>query len=187
MLDCLFCGEKKSHGMTSAFSNYKYMKQRLLNATQKIHKRILNVITADEDLKERLCSATDALMQKIKRIHPQNNNDQEIIANLFEIVGLLLGWDWGEVVRIPIYHQIEEDRRKILQRRANTKMVSGLWEFYHRRQLVLQMLREEKTYAQIALIFNLSESSVKQIEEARHIDQSFQEATKRKSITEGNR
>lgn len=178
-MDWFFHGERKSHGMASAFSNYAYMKRRLLSVTKKIHKRILNIATTDEDLKERLGIELDALSRKIKAIDPKNNNDQEIIANLFEIIGLLLGWDRGEFVRIPIFYQAEEERQKALFRRADTKMAPGLWEFYHRRQLVLQMLKDGKTYAQVALIFNIPEANVKQIEKARHIDGFYQEAAER--------
>lgn len=180
--DWFFSGKKKSHGMASAFSSYRYTKERLRSISRKLRRRISDVVTSDEDLKGCLICDLNSLDAMITEMHPKNHNDQDIIGKLFEIIGTLLGWGWdieGKFVRTPIYFQTAQERELVLRRRAKIRMPEGLWECYHRRQLVLQMRAEEKSYAQIALLLNATETSIKQIESAQHIVGFYSDALER--------
>ena len=175
MTDLAFTGiNNKSHGMASAFSHYTYFKKRCLSFTKKIKKRILNIITNDEILRERLLGEIELLEKQIKAISSMNNNDIEIIAYLFKLISYLLGWDFydGKFYRTPIYYQTQEEQEESLMRLSKLKTPSEIC--YRKRKIIKQLLSEDVPYPQIALILGITEANIKQLEKAEYIDKLYQ-------------
>lgn len=172
--------QRTPSGIAGAFAKPSYLKKRCLAFVKKIKKRINEVITGDEVFKEKLLDDIDSLEAKIKAISPKNNNDIDIIADLFRIIAYLLGWDNGEgtFFRTPIYYQTPEQQYESLKKRARLKQ--GFELSYKKREIIHRLLSEDIPYAQIALILNISESSVKRLKKANHVDEMYHKYLKRK-------
>jgi len=98
--------------MASAFCNYIYFKKRCRALIKKIKKRINEIITNDEPLREHLLNDLAFLDNEVKNISLKNHTEIEIIAYMFRIIANLLGWDnlEGKFYRTPIYYQTKDNR-----------------------------------------------------------------------------
>ena len=79
--------------------------------------RINDVVTNDILLNELLLGDLKVLKEKVKNISKKNFNEIDIIADLFRIIGHLLGWDCldGKFYRTPIFYQSKEKHPKLPQ------------------------------------------------------------------------
>ena len=170
---------KTSHGMASAYQNPRHFKDECLKIIGKIKKRIIQVVTNDEILKATLLDDLDNLKSDIKKI-VKENSEPHVIAVLLKLIAHLLGWDYfeGKFFRTPIFHQTEEQRHKSLEKAASLHVPSEV--LYRRRRLILKLRKEELNYQKIALILGMTDSSVKSLEEAKHIDKWYKEEIERK-------
>lgn len=169
-----------AHGMASAYSNPVYFKNQCLKFTKNIEKRINEIITNDELFREYLLSKIDALEGKLKKV-TKLNNEIDVIADLFQIIALLLGWghSGGKFFRTPIYYQTENQKENFLKFVAKQGVPSEV--VFWRRNIILQLRKENLTYQQIGLILSISDSCAKQLENAKHFDSWHEEEIKRKS------
>ena len=118
-----FCGiNSSSHGMASAYANPSFFKKECLRFLKKIRKRINEIVTNDEILRDILLMDVDHLESEIKKVIKENN-EIDIIGELFRMIAHLLGWAHfeGEFFRTPIFHQTEEQKTKSLQFLSRTK------------------------------------------------------------------
>jgi len=178
-----FFGVKKGpSGMASAFSNPSYLKKRCKTFLKKIRKRVDDIVTSDETLRLLLINDIHQLDKEFGRISRKNNNDIEIFAKFFMFIAHLLGWAHldGNLYRNLIYYQTEKQREEDLNKSAKLNLPYGLYEVYKRRQLVKQLLSEGNSYSAVALIMGLTASNVKYIENAKHIDELYQEILSRR-------
>ncbi len=180
-----FKGIKKcSSGMASAYANLLYVKKAYQTWLKLIYKRIEEVVTTDELLRMTLISDVEALQAEVAEIKRNSDNDLEIIASLFRLIAHLLGWDYlnGRFYRTPMFHQTTKQRTECLMYAAQTSLLpQGLFEVYHRRRLLKQLLSEGLSYARIALILGTSLESVKTLEKAEHVDKIYKEIEREKS------
>jgi hypothetical protein len=180
-----FYGEKKRpHGMASAFGNATYVKKTYCGLLRKIEKRIRQIVTADEPLKMLLLKDLEILDREAKSISKNNNNDLEIIAGLFRVVAHILGWDHldGNFHRTVIFYQTKEQEKESLRNVSQLNLEpAGLFEAYHKRRIITRLRSEGLSYAQVALVLDMSETSVKQLEKAGHIDQIYKDRIQRHS------
>jgi len=169
-----------AHGMASAYQNPIYFKKQCLKFIRKIEKRINQVITNDELFRESLLSKVKSLESRVKQV-TKENIEIDIIAGLFQIVALLLGWGscTGKFLRTPIYYQTEDQREKFL------KIVSQQGvpceTAFRRRNIIIQLRKENLSYQQIGLILGITDSCVKQLEKADHLDKAYKEELKRRN------
>ena len=168
--------------MASAFQNPKYLKKECKVFLKKIRKRIDNIVTNDETLRLLLINDIKRLDKEFGQINHKNNNDIEIFAHFFKFIAHLLGWAHidGNFYRTPIYYQTEKQREEDLNKSAQLNLPEGLYELYKRRQIIRQLRSEDNSYPAIALIMNLTVSTVKFLENACHLDEMYQEGLARR-------
>jgi len=178
----LFGVNKKPTGMASAFSNHSYFKKRCKAFLNKIKKRINEVVTNNETLKLILDNDIEALEIEIGRINKKTNNDIEIIAHFYMLVAHLLGWTHsdGEIYHTPIFYQTKSQQEEDLRKSSRLHLPSGLYETYKKRQIIKQLLSEGNKYSTIAVIMGMTETNIKHIENAQHIDEMYKEIIERK-------
>lgn len=169
-----------SHGMTCAYSNPDFFKKECLKLGKKIRKRINQIITNDEFLRELISDDLDQLDKTIKLI-TKEDNEIDIIASLFKIIAHLLGWAHleGKFFRTPIYYQTEDQKERSL--RFVTKQGVPSEIAFRRRNIILQLRKENLSYQQIGLILGISDSCAKQLEKANHLDKWHDKELKRKN------
>lgn len=174
--DWEFFGEQnRPKGYSIAFNDYKNFKKRCRAFIKKIKMRINDVVTNDILLNELLLGDLKVLEEKVKNISKKNFNEIDIIADLFRIIGHLLGWDCldGKFYRTPIFYQSKEQEINLYNNRINKKPV-GLLEAYYRHKIIKQLFADGKSYEGIALIFNISIKSVKSYEKASYLIESYE-------------
>lgn len=181
-----FGHDSSSHGMASAYSNPVYFKNQCLKFVKKIRKRVHEVITNDEFLKDYLLSYLDALEKSLKRV-TKENSEIDIIASLFQIIALLLGWGHfeGKFFRTPIYYQTEEQKERTLRFLSRQGVPSEI--SFRRRNIILQLRKKGLSYQQIGLILGISDSCAKQLEKANHLDKWHDEELKRRNSYAGRK
>lgn len=180
-----FFGEgRRPSGMASAFQNYTYVKKSYRSLIKRIKKRIDEIVTNDEPLKQTLYTDLKFLDDETKKISPKINNDLEIIAHLFRLISHLLGWDYfdGKYHRMVIYHQTKDQQIESLRKFAGLRFPEGLFEAYYKRKIIKDLYSEGLSYSKIALILGLTETNVKQLEQAEHIDEMYNKEKKRMII-----
>lgn len=98
---------KRYYGCAGAFSSPKISKEFLRRAIRRIRRRLNEIITTDERLILTTSITLDRLERRVKTTSEKVNNDWFIIANLLNLVSLLLGYDWvdGDVHRHVIFYQ----------------------------------------------------------------------------------
>ena len=172
--------DSSAHGMASAYSNPIYFKNQCLKFVTKIKKRINEVITNDEFLRDYLLKVIEILEERLKKVSKENN-EIDIIASLFQIIALLLGWGHfeGKFFRTPIYYQTEEQIERTLRFIAKQGVPSEIP--FRRRSIILQLRKEGLSYQQIGLILGISDSCAKQLEKANHLENWHNEELKRRS------
>lgn len=179
--DWEFFGEQnRPKGYASAFNNCNNFKERCVAFIKKIRRRINNIVTNDVTLNELLLGDLKVLEEKVKNISEKNFNEIDIIADLFRIIGHLLGWDCldGKFYRTPIFYQSKEQEINLYNNTINKKPV-GLLEAYHRHTIIKQLLYNGISYEEIALIFNITVRSVKSYEKASHLVELYEKSFKR--------
>jgi hypothetical protein len=176
-----FLGYNSSaHGMAAAYSDPIYFKNQCLKFTKKIKKRINEIVTNDEFFKDSLLTKFKTLEERLKEI-PKKDNEIDIIASLFQTIALLLGWGHfeGKFFRTPIYYQTDDQKERFLRLIAKQGVPSEI--VFRRRNIILQLRKENLSYQQIGLILGISDSCVKQLEKADHLDDWRDEELKRRN------
>ena len=168
---------KRPSGMATSFRSAKYVKGTYLSIVRKIEKRIRNVITTDEPLLRLLLEDLEMLKTDVAKISERNNNDLEIIANLFFFIAHLLGWAYldGNFHRTPLFYQSEEEQEEALRSSPPVRMLpKGLAEAYYRRRIIEQLIAEGLPHSKIALVMRLSETAIKHLAKATYIDEMYE-------------
>jgi len=173
-------GIDKRPGLAGAFQNCSFFKKECRKFLNKIRKRINQIVTNDELFRETLNRDIDGIEHEIKKCSQTYNTDIDIIGKLICLVSHLLGWDHdeGDFFRIPIYYQTEDQKvksSKIISMRGVPSEIA-----FRRRNIILQLRKESLSYQQIGLILGISDSCVKQLEKANHLDSWHAEELKRK-------
>ncbi len=170
---------ESSQGVASEYQDPRYFKNECLKIIGKIKKRIIQVVTNDEILKATLLDDLDSIKHYMKKI-VKEDSEPHVIAALFELIAHLLGWDYseGKFYRTPIFHQTEEQRHKSLEKSASLDVPAEVP--YRRRCLILKLRKEGLNYQKIALILGMTDSSVKSLEGAKHIDKWYKKEIERK-------
>jgi len=160
-------GDKAYH--TSDYAAIpKESKKVMLKATKKLSKRIDEIITMDERLRERLLSDIESLEKEIRSID-KSCNEMDIIGIFFSILSRLLGYDWidGEIHRTPVYFQTRAQERlnyqygKTWERgEEELQKIDLILERYGFVKLLKEKGREIN---EIARVLNISDYAVRQI------------------------
>jgi hypothetical protein len=176
-----FYGMNKRHGMASAFQSYSFFKKECKRFIDKVRKRINEIITTDDFFRDTLNADIDSIERELKYCSEDYNNDIDIIGKLIRLTSHLLGWGCyeGEFYRTPIYYQTEEQKEKFLKIVAKQGVPSEI--VFRRRNIILQLRKENLSYQQIGLILGITDSCVKQLERATHLDEWHEEELKRRS------
>lgn len=146
----------------------KYAKRVMLKALNKFEKRLDELCTMDERLRDRLSDDFETLRKQLKSLDT-SCNEMDIIGTFFQIVSRLLGYDWqeGKIYRTPVYFQTKQQHLANYenryptdwhQREANVSAV-GLQRCKIARQLQEQGLHIN----QIARVLNATDYSVRQM------------------------
>jgi hypothetical protein len=168
---------KKPSGMAISFGSAKHVKVAYLSMVRKIENRVRNVITTDEPLQRLLLEDLEMLRTNITKISEQNNNDLEIIANLFFFISHFLGWAYidGKFHRTPIFYQSEEEQEEALRKSPPARgLPKGLVEAYYRRRIIDQLTAKGLSHSKIALAMRLSETAIKHLAKATYIDELYE-------------
>ncbi|HDQ06525.1 MAG TPA: hypothetical protein ENN36_07385 [Candidatus Bathyarchaeota archaeon] len=98
---------KRYFGLAGLFSDPKFCKKCMLKAIKKIKRRLNELLTIDERLRERTNSILDSLEREARKISLEENNEWKIITHLLHLVTHLLGYDWqdGKIHRQVFYYQ----------------------------------------------------------------------------------
>jgi hypothetical protein len=169
--------DKCSSGMATAYGQPRYFRKRSLAIARKIRKRVLDVASGDDALRALLLRDVESLERQLKAVAAKNNNDLEIIADLFAIIAHLLGWEGldGQFHRVPVYYQTHEQRQDSLRLLAEDHGPSGLFQVYFQRKVALILNKEGLTDERIALVMNLSPSTVRTLRLNAHIDDRYRQ------------
>jgi len=174
-------GMNKRHGMASAFQSCSFFKKECKKFMDKIRRRINQIVTTDEFFRETLNADIDSIERELKYCSENNNNDIDLIGKLIILVSHLLGWGYceGEFYRTPIYYQTDEQKEKSLRIVAKQGVPSEI--VFRKRNIILQLRKENLSYQQIGLILGITDSCVKQLEKANHLDKWHEEELKRRN------
>ncbi len=141
------------------------------------------VITNNETLKLILDNDIEALEKEIGKINKKTNNDIEIIAHFYMLIAHLLGWihSDGEIYHTPIFYQTKSQQEEGLRKSSRLNLPSGLYEAYKKRQIIKQLISEGNKYSTVALIMGMTETNIKHMENAQHINELYEEIIERKN------
>jgi len=158
-------GSKHYYGTAGAFSDVEFTKKCLLRAVKRIRDR-LDEIPMDEFLIQNVGRILDGLEGDVKQISESENGDWVIIADLFDLIVHLVGYDWydGKVHRSIIYFQDraqEQEDWKMQAGREPSDMMR--LEDKHRMMLVNQLMKSKLPKYHIAWLLGLSTERVNKI------------------------
>ncbi|HLA36944.1 MAG TPA: hypothetical protein VJZ02_00580 [Candidatus Brocadiales bacterium] len=99
----------KAYHLTDSYLDSPFIKKLLCKAVDKIRKRVDEIITMDENLREMLFRELNCLERNVKSINKISK--APLIANFLEIIGRLLGYDWmdGRTYRTPVYFRTKDE------------------------------------------------------------------------------
>ncbi|TKB67412.1 MAG: hypothetical protein E8D52_12620 [Nitrospira sp.] len=154
------------NGLAGAFQNHQQVRRAILDATQAIRKRLMNLITADD----RLRLTTDIHLDQIERLAKDLKADGQgllpLLGNFIHLTALLLGYDWlaGKPNREVIYYQNRE--QQIIddeQRHPNSNFLMGKIEHDTRVTFIKDLHSKGMRISQIARVLNQTETFVKNV------------------------
>lgn len=158
---------EKYYGYAGVFRNARVCKKCLRRAIRRIRRRLNEIVTTDERLVLTTSITLGRLESNVKATSEKNNNDWFIIANLLELVSLLLGYDWGDgkVHRHVIFYQDKqqevEDYKYKVGRAFWDEFPWGDWRI---RFEIIYLLKERRlSNDQIARVLGLSNKLVAKI------------------------
>jgi len=140
-------GRKHYGGMAGAFADPAYCKECMQRAVKRIRKRLDEILTMDERLRQITGIILGRLENHAKEISKEVNNDWDIIAHLLDLIAHLLGYDWldGRVHRHVLFYQDKT------QEQVDWKMRKGTREYYDllrleekRRYMLVNFLKKNK-------------------------------------------
>lgn len=142
-------------------------KKLMLRALNKIRKRIDEIITMDEKLREMLFSDIEKLEKQVKEIE-KVPNQMDMIGAFFSIIAHLLGYGWlsGKTYRTPIYFQTKSEEF------AAYKSGVGDWREFReeeynlileRHNIIGDLKNKGLKNNQIARVLNISEYAVRKV------------------------
>jgi predicted transcriptional regulator len=140
----------------------------LLEAVKKLSKRVDEIITMDERLRERLLSEFEELRKHVDKID-KVPNQMPLTGTLFNIISRLLGYDWcdGKVYRTPVYFRTKSQEFKDYRNRYISKWRDLEREEHSlvlvRRRIAANLKKEGMPISQIARVLNMSEYAVGQL------------------------
>ena len=157
---------QRHYGMAGAFRSPKISKKFLLRAIRRIRRRLNEIITTDERLILTTSITLDRLERNVKAMSAKVNNDWVIIANLLNLISLLLGYDWldGDVHRHVFFYQdkvqeIHDYKKKV--GKAFWDEFTGDWRI--RFEIVCLLKEMELPNNQIARVIGISDKLVAKI------------------------
>jgi len=173
-------GIDKRPGLAATFQRCSFFKDNCRKFLKKIRKRINQIVSNDELLRDTLNRDIEGIEDEIKKCSQTYNTDIDIIGQLIRLVSHLLGWDHneGNFFRTPIYYQTEVQKEKLLKIVSKRGVPSEIP--FRRRNIILNLLKDKLSYQQIGLILGISDSCVKQLEKANYLDNCHTEELKRK-------
>lgn len=161
-----FLGQRY-YGSAGAFSSPRISRKFLLRALRRIRKRLDEIITNDERLILTTSIALERLEYYTEKTSEKVNNDWFIIANLLDLIALLLGYDWndGEVHRRVIFYQ---DKNQEVQD-FRIKSAKAFWDEFPygdwrlRFEIVNMLKGKNLSNNQIARVLRMSDKLVAKI------------------------
>lgn len=94
-------------GIAGGFSDPDFCKKCMLSAVNRTRKRLSDILTMDERLRETSGTTLDRLERNVNETSEDVNNDGIIIANLVHLIAHLLGYDWLDV-KVTLEYYIEQ-------------------------------------------------------------------------------
>jgi len=157
---------KKYYGMARLFENPTFCKKCMLRVVKRIRKRLNEILSMDERLRQRTNGILESLEGHSRRISLTENNDWFIIADLLDLVGHLLGYDWqdGKIHRQVFFFQ-DEVQAQLDKRIENpNKYYDSLRSDEKLRYMLVQSLRiRQLPKHQIARLLGISSKRVDNI------------------------
>jgi len=160
MLDLFGSKGRHYHGLAGAFRDTAFCRKTMLKAIRKIGKRLDEIITMDERLRQMTSSILESLEHYIKETSEKVNNDGYIIAKLLDLIVHLLGYDWldGKIHRHVFFYQNKgQEQLDWRKRQESREYYDSLRLDTKRRYMLVNFLKRNKIPKhQIARLLGLS-------------------------------
>ena len=157
---------QKYYGMAGIFRSSKISKKFLLRAISRIRRRLNEIIVTDERLILTTSITLDRLEHNVKTMSAKVNNDWFIIANLLNLVALLIGYDWddGKIHRSVFFYQDREQEIDDYHRKVGRPFWDEFRGDWRIRFEIVYLLKEmELPNNQIARVIGISDKLVTKI------------------------
>jgi len=157
---------QRYYGSAGAFRSPKISKEFLRRAIRRIRRRLNVIITTDERLILTTSITLDRLERNVKAMSAKVNNDWFIIANLLNLVALLLGYDWidGDVHRHVFFYQDKEQEINDYYKKVGKAFWDEFMGDWRIRFEMVYLLKERKLpNNQIGRVLGLSDKLVAKI------------------------
>lgn len=162
----LILGDKAYHIADDSL-NSSSIKKLLREALDKMRKRVDEIITMDERLREMIFRDLDRLEGDITSI--DKTSKAFLIANFLSIIGRLLGYDWmdGKTYRTPVYFRTKSEEFADYKN-ANISSYKEMREeendlALERHRIVKDLKSKGLAENQIARVLNITEYATNQI------------------------
>jgi len=131
-------GRKRYDGMAGGFRDPDFCKECMLKAIRRIRKRLSEIATMDERLREVTGIILDRLVRNVKETSRDINDDWIIIAHLLDLIAHLLGYDWldGKIHRHVVYYQDKRQEQLDWKIKEVTRYY-GEWRLENKRRYML--------------------------------------------------
>lgn len=161
-----FFGPKHYSGMAGAFRDPTFSKKAMLSAVKRIRRRLDNILTVDDRLRQTTGWTLDHLESNIKTMSEEVNNDWNIITNLLHLIVHLLGYDWldGQVHRHIVFYQ-DKAQEQLDWRMKDTREYIDEWRIEKKRRYILVnfLQKNEIPKYQIAKLLGITVRRVNRI------------------------
>lgn len=143
-----------------------FVKKAMHDMVNKIRARLKEIQNVDERLIVTTNACLSQLEGEFKEINDKTNNDLEIIALLFEMIALLLGYDYsdGKVYREVLYYQTrEQEIQDFLHFNPDEFWKTTDTPDKEREKIILELKDKGMHQNVIARVMNTSEYCVRKI------------------------